>query len=254
MPIDYHEEDIVRSSGRQEFGGAKIQRAHGNIDYDGFSELLVKLGKLVMPDTLITQDSPRPNVGTPTITFEIVHKAPIPQEPKPRIRQTYHNYICLGRDEDRCVRPLCSNFNDFVKTCFQNLYPKESTRFEPIGDAITVWAQRFNTIVQFNCWGRTVPEANRLISRFELLMVQYAGVFKYHGVSDLLYQERLKDMTITAWRNDIVSRSVRYRMIFESQWVVQEGIIQKITFKLDEPVSAPLSSSDVLGIVSILGT
>jgi len=220
-------------------------RAQGNLSYDGFLEVLVQLGKQALPGVLITEKDPDPNTNTPVITVEIVHETPWHGEIKARIRDIFPDLHCEHQDEAFlvCNQVKCSNYPYWEETCAQCVYPPDASMFRPVGESVVVWGQRFDTQVQFNCWGDTGPEASALATRFKRFMFTYTGVFKLQGVAEILYQERLRDRTVTQWRNDITSRSLRYLMTFEELYIQEYAVIRDIAVGLSERMRQVVENS-----------
>jgi len=210
-------------------------QAEGSASFEDFLEMLVELGKKALPGVIITEEDPDPKTETPVVTVEVVHETPVPGEVKPRIRDTFPTYKCQHQDMSLvCRREVCTNYPQWEKTCGQKFYPPSASEFSPEGESVVVWGQRLDTLVQFNCWGMTPPEAGRLAARFKRFMFTYTGVFRLKGVSDILYSERLRDRTVTKWRDDIFARSLRYRMVFEDLYVQEYEVIRRIAVELSE--------------------
>jgi len=216
-------------------------RAKGSVSYEDFAELLVELGKKVMPDVLITEEDPKPDVKTPVVTFEVIHETPIRTEVKPRPRDTFPESVCANQNANLvCAQSLCDNYPNWADTCGRRIYPYDASYYRPEGKAYMVWGQVMTATVQFNCWGSTGPEAVRLSTRFRDFVFTYTGVLKQLGVREIIFLERLRDRTITKWRDNLFSRSLRYKMDFEYLYVQEYDVISKIVVELS-PAMMPYS-------------
>ena len=78
------------------------------------------------------------------------------------------------------------------------------------GQLLEVRGQFFDNMVEFSCWTQDHYSAGRLLSWFEHFMHLHTWVLKRRGVSQVWYWERMRDSVITRWRQDLVSRTVRY--------------------------------------------
>jgi len=210
-------------------------RADGSASYDDFAEMLVELGKQVLPDVIVTEEDPKSDTTTPVVTFEVIHEAPIKTEVKPRPRETFQDIVCIRQNASfECQEKRCSNYPYWQGTCGQRIYPPDASHFRPEGKAYLVWGQVLTNVIQFNCWGHTGPESSRLARRFRDFMFMITGVLKQRGVKEVMYLERLKDQTVTKWRDDITSRSLRYRVDLEDLFVQEYGVISKLQMVLSE--------------------
>lgn len=78
------------------------------------------------------------------------------------------------------------------------------------GNLVEVSTQRFDNMIQFDCWSKTMSGAKELMDWFTRFMEANTWVFKKNGVRELLIWEQKVDELATRWRNDIVNHTVQY--------------------------------------------
>jgi len=210
-------------------------RSLGSATYEDFAEMLVRLGKSFLADVVITEEDPKKDTKTPVVVFGTIHEAPIRTEIKPRIRDTFKEILCVNQNKGlECTEPRCSNYPYWQETCGRQAYVSDASKFRPEGKAFVVWGQVLTCQVQFDCWGATGPEAVKLSRRFRDFLFTVTGVLKQRGVKEIIFLERLRDRTITTWRENVFSRSLRYRIDIEELYVQEYGIISRIETVLSE--------------------
>ena len=110
------------------------------------------------------------------------------------------------------------------------------------GHVQEVRGQWFDNLVQFDCWTTDNFSAERLANWFEKFMTLYDWVLKLNGVQEMLYWQRLRDASVTKWRQDLVSRTVQY--FFRTE--VLEAVVQKTFVDIELSASvAPRISDDL---------
>jgi len=96
----------------------------------------------------------------------------------------------------------------------KEIKPRFRTEFpDPIdpGYIVQVFAQRLEAIVSFSCWGKTSSRAQELASWFIQFMSAFTWVFKYNGVSEILFwQQTASPKIVVRWQNEIVQATVQY--------------------------------------------
>jgi len=97
----------------------------------------------------------------------------------------------------------------------KQLKPKLFEVFRDPGDrarySIEIWRQAYDNLVTFDCWAQDPLEAARLVTWFEDFLMQFVGVLKFNGVSEILEWERKDIQADERWRDDLVGqRSVFY--------------------------------------------
>jgi len=98
--------------------------------------------------------------------------------------------------------------------------------------SISEYGQRFDCLIQFDVWTETHIEAEELADWFEDFMYKYTGVYQKNGVHQVLFWKRMKDETVTAWRNDVVHRSLVYYVQIESMYYVDIKNVEDINFTI----------------------
>lgn len=78
------------------------------------------------------------------------------------------------------------------------------------GRSVEIYGQWFDVIVEFVAHTTDNRSADLLVDWFEEFVRQYTWVLKLNGVQELLYWQRLRDATVTKWRQDLKSRTVQY--------------------------------------------
>lgn len=98
---------------------------------------------------------------------------------------------------------------------------------------IEMYGQWFDQLVQFDCWTTDNFSADRLADWFERFVCLYGRVLKMNGVHEVLYWERLRDASVTKWRQDLKSRAVQYFIRTESLEAVVVRDITDIDYTID---------------------
>jgi len=86
------------------------------------------------------------------------------------------------------------------------------------GKTIQVFGQRWDNLIQFDTWSKTMEGARELVDWFVTFMDIWTGVLKWNGVQEILYWQQMSDRLATRWRNDIVNHSVQYYVRTETLW------------------------------------
>lgn len=83
-----------------------------------------------------------------------------------------------------------------------------------------VYGQFFDCIVQFNIFASENKTANKVMEKFEELMIAYAGYFKKEGVSDLYFKEQVTDEEYNNFRETLSVRNIRYYVQIDKLTVI----------------------------------
>lgn len=75
---------------------------------------------------------------------------------------------------------------------------------------IEMYGQWLDHLVQFDCWTTDNFSADKLADWFERFVSLYGKILKLNGVQEVLFWERLRDASVTKWRQDLKSRAVQY--------------------------------------------
>ena len=98
-------------------------------------------------------------------------------------------------------------------------------------EVVTTVGNDYSNIVQFDCWEKTHYQSELLASYFEYFMVQYASLFKEHGVKEVLFEERMQDSELMVFKIPVIS--VRYYVITEQLYLISTKRIQEIRTKFN---------------------
>jgi hypothetical protein len=100
-------------------------------------------------------------------------------------------------------------------------------------DTYEIWGQRFENLVQFDCWAKSNYEVDQLIYWFEGFLYMMAGPIKQAGVAEMYYWSRREDETVTNWKTPLNHRSLVYYFTTERLITVKHNIIHSITVELE---------------------
>lgn len=100
------------------------------------------------------------------------------------------------------------------------------------GDAFLVYRQWYDTIVEFNFYGRTNKEARQLQKKFENLMLVYTGYLKRQGISEIIYEREVSPKFSLNYNNSCPMRSIYYYIRFESITTIRQSLINNINAEI----------------------
>lgn len=83
-----------------------------------------------------------------------------------------------------------------------------------------IYGQFFDCVVQFNIFAGENRLANKVMEKFEELMIAHAGFFKQKGVSDFYFQKQLTDSEYNNFRETLSVRNIRYYVQIEKLTVI----------------------------------
>jgi hypothetical protein len=98
--------------------------------------------------------------------------------------------------------------------------------------SIEIWYQRFDNLVQFDCWDKDPADAIRLVNWFEEFMRIFTGTLKYNGVQEIWYWDRRDHEASERWREDITAQTVRYVMRTEYIRAVRKRNLTWMRFEM----------------------
>ena len=197
-------------------------RARGNLTYLEFIALVKMLWEEGHPDIPIVPNKGKNFAHYPCIVYGLEIRTPLQEERKPRYRGKFEH-------DDR--------------TYIQH-------------------GQRFVNMVSFSVRTENEPElADEVIELFELFMMEWTPVFKELGASDFMYNRRLSDDEETRKGEDVIRRTVVYRLVTEILMQAPYDVIEAITIdvrrKLDAILevdnSEPEAATPVVNIVDLYG-
>lgn len=174
-------------------------RAEGSCSYPEFISLVEYLVEQVFDKDVVflrDTDSDPKKLPAPCITYKLISKVPgsigkNTKEIKPRIRESAPD-------------------------------PHKP------GHHVINYAQLFDTLIQFDIWGRNDTEADQLALRFEETMLQYTGFFIQNGVAGIYFDSQLEDQKAQNLRLDLSQRKLRYLVRFEKVTTTRTAEIEKI--------------------------
>lgn len=173
-------------------------KAEGNLTYLDFIRVVEELWKRGHPDVPFYATSPARQAHYPSITYSLMSRRTHPSEPKPRLREQINTGSSVV-DEDGNI--VLSN------------------------PGIIVYGWRFINIVKFTVHDEVQPNGaqtvEELIEVFEDFMQEHQYVFKQLGASELTYNARLDDEEENRDAEDIVKRSITYRLTTEKITIVE---------------------------------
>jgi hypothetical protein len=115
------------------------------------------------------------------------------------------------------------------------------------GDAFLVYRQWFDSIVEFNIYGRNSKDARQLQKRFENLLSVYTGYLKRQGISEILYEREVSPKFSLNYDESVPMRSIYYYIRFESITPIRQSLINSINAEIG---AGPLSTDKVKTLIS----
>lgn len=185
---------------------SRTLRATGNLTYLEFIRLLTRLWSQAHPSFPILPQGSDELAQYPCIVYHLELRKVHPSEPKLRDRE-----------------------------------------FRYQGDRVEqITGQRFQNVVAFSAMTEGDPDvAEALIEAFEDFMLEYTGVFKELGLSELMYGRRMPDKMESRQGVRVVMRSVAYMVTTEKQVVTEHEKLREITI-----LAKAMKESDQAIIVS----
>jgi len=96
-----------------------------------------------------------------------------------------------------------------------------------------VMGQFIDNMVEFTCWARTNKAANSTALLFQDLMSIYRFYFKLKGFPEVLWHERLEDVTLDSSIQDgLKGRPLRYLVKTDRTFKIHEPLLRDIVLKL----------------------
>lgn len=83
-----------------------------------------------------------------------------------------------------------------------------------------IFGQTFNCIVQFNIFAAENRLANKVMEKFEELILAYTGYLKEQGVRELYFKEQITDAEYNNFRETLSVRNIRYHVQIEKLTVI----------------------------------
>lgn len=111
---------------------------------------------------------------------------------------------------------------------------------------VEIHGQRFDNLVQFDCWSKSNEEANEMLYWLEGFLLGYAWYFKKSGVQEMFYFRSgrftwgtSEEEAVSMWRNPLKVRSLVWFIRTEDLFAVIRGKIEKIIVNIT--LSTPLN-------------
>lgn len=103
------------------------------------------------------------------------------------------------------------------------------TKYESLqGRNVEYRTQSFDSEIQFDCWAQTNERAESLASWFRYFMNMYTPIFMENGVIQIVFLEKMEDIHVTRWRDDIIARSVRFGIRTQEVTAYDAGVFHSI--------------------------
>lgn len=178
--------------------------AQGNVDTEGFADLLDRLLKAAWGQTWGTFTDKNPTGTTPEeVPLPIISWDVRERIPSEAMKQIKHRNWGTEPDPD--------NFGEFL----------------------TTFRQWFDCTIEFKVWAKTSREAKALLRKLEDVLLTYAGYFKEKGVSEITFLAETRGDVETAGRQDLACRVLAYRVRTEHITAVRTAALNEIITKVE---------------------
>lgn len=129
------------------------------------------------------------------------------------------------------TKDICEGLGG-LKPVLVDIVKETTDAGEETGDAFLVYRQWFDSVVEFNIYGRTNKEARELQKKFEKLLTVYAGYLKRQGISEILYEREVSPKFSLNYDESCPMRSIYYYIRFESITPVRQSLINSINAQI----------------------
>lgn len=213
------------------------QKSVSNSGINGFTSLIYKLLKIVMPEVTFTSAWPQ---GTevkerlPAITYKVVNREPA-KAIKPILRETLPDEDFPGQH----VEIYGQTFDVVMEFSIWSERSYESDGLGCVRDPASCPLLADNT--SGLCSEEFKPEVcpysiDGILERFEDFMVEYAGVFfEKAGVQQLHLVTQEEDNKESTINPPLMKRTLRYFMKVEKIRVFKTADLQEVNIKVDIP-------------------
>lgn len=116
--------------------------------------------------------------------------------------------------------------------------PRVVEKSEDSGGYVEILGQRFENILQFDCWARTNTEANELVSWLEAFMVRWEFWFVSLGIDKMFYYASGSDLSPTeaaamsSWKQPLKLRTLEWYVRDEKLYYSDQFEIQAIVARI----------------------
>ena len=108
------------------------------------------------------------------------------------------------------------------------------------GDVIEIKHQRFDNLVQLDCWTLSNKEADMMMEWLEEFLVKYTSYFKDMGIVEMYYFRggrftwgTTEEEAMDRWRNPFKVRSVNWFVRTERLWTIDHNEIEEVRISLE---------------------
>ena len=108
---------------------------------------------------------------------------------------------------------------------------KEMVDDKETGDALLIYRQWFDCVVEFNFYGNDAKEAREIQHKFESIMSIYAGYLKRQGVSEILFLKEVPPRLLN-FTAQTPMKCLMYFMRFETITPVRQSLIDRINTEI----------------------
>lgn len=99
---------------------------------------------------------------------------------------------------------------------------------DPTSRVGEIYGQKFICHLQFNIFASEYKMAEEIMSRFEEMMIIYAGYFKQNGVAELFFDNQYTDDSFKSIRQTLSVRNICYYVEIEKLTVIMKEVIKEI--------------------------
>lgn len=177
-----------------------------------FDDYQKRVPKAERDEILLSEEYPPTQLQTETITYRVISRSP----GKVSAGRPGPDMSAGARHE---WRPRCRYIYDNPEMPNQRTF---------------VMGQYFDNVIEFTCWARTNKVANTRALWLEDLMGIYRFYFKLKGIPEVLFQERLEDITLDqkTGGNSLKGRPMRYLVVTDKTFSVYEPDLRDIVINL----------------------
>lgn len=178
--------------------------ALGNIDVEGFAELLDRLLKAAWGDDWGTFTDQEPTGTTP-------ESLPLPIISWDLVKRVRSEAFKQQKHKNWGTMPDPNNPGEFL----------------------SVFRQWYDCEVEFKVWAKTSHEAKQLVQRLEAVLTAYTGYFKEQGLGDLIFLSETSEGVQSAGRQDLACRRLLYLARVEHIFAERVSALDEIQTKVE---------------------
>ena len=129
------------------------------------------------------------------------------------------------------TKDICEGLGG-LKPVLSDIINETTDTGEETGDAFLIYRQWFDSVVEFNIYGRNNKEARELQKRFEKLITVYTGYLKRQGISEIIFEREVSPKFSLNYNESVPMRSIYYYIRFESITPVRQSLINNINAQI----------------------